>query len=147
LWLAGRVLEFDPDVRGGRGYAIARDILDSGRALAKMNDIIRAQGAHPSDFTPGMHCFEVKARRTGTVTAIDNLHMAKIARIAGAPIDKKAGVDLIRKTGDAVSKDEVIYRIHAEFMSDFEFAKKLVAQKDGYTIGKEEDASEQYGFL
>lgn len=147
LALAGRIIEFDPDVRGGRGYAIARDILDSGRALAKMNDIIRAQGAHPSDFTPGMHCFEVKARRTGTVTAIDNLHMAKIARIAGAPIDKKAGVDLIRKTGDAVSKDEVIYRIHAEFMSDFEFAKKLVAQKDGYTIGKEEDASEQYGFL
>src|SRR5690606_16258717 len=35
LQLAGRMIEFDADVRGGRGYAIARDILDSGRALAK----------------------------------------------------------------------------------------------------------------
>ena len=34
LRLAGRILEFDPDVRGGQGFTIARDILDSGRALA-----------------------------------------------------------------------------------------------------------------
>ena len=147
LALAGRIIEFDPDVRGGRGYAIARDILDSGRALVKMNNIIRAQGARPFDFIPGMHCLEVKANRTGTVTAIDNLHMAKIARMAGAPIDKKAGVDLIRKTGDAVSKGEGIYRIHAEFMSDFEFAKNLIAQKDGYTIGNEEDVNRHDVFL
>jgi thymidine phosphorylase len=32
--LAGRLIECDPDVRGGDGFAIARDILDSGRALA-----------------------------------------------------------------------------------------------------------------
>ncbi|MDH5553227.1 MAG: hypothetical protein OEX82_07835, partial [Nitrosomonas sp.] len=136
LSLAGRIIEFDPDVRGGQGYAIARDILDSGRALTKMNAIIQDQGAHVIDFTPGIHCFEVKARHSGTITAIDNLQMAKIARIAGAPIDKKAGVDLIHKTGDRVSKGDVIYRIHAEFMSDFEFAKKLIIQNDGYTIDK-----------
>ena len=44
LHLAGRVIEFDPDVRGGDGYRIAREILDSGRALAQMNAIIDAQG-------------------------------------------------------------------------------------------------------
>lgn len=136
LALAGRIIEFDPDVRGGQGYAIARDILDSGRALTKMNAIIEGQGAHTFDFTPGAHCFEVKASHSGTITAIDNSQMAKIARIAGAPIDKKAGVDLIHKTGDFVTKGDVIYRIHAEFMADFEFAKKLVIQNDGYTIDK-----------
>ena len=47
LQLAGRILEFDPDVRGGQGYFIARDILDSGRALAKMEAIIDAQGRNP----------------------------------------------------------------------------------------------------
>ncbi len=137
LELAGRIIEFDPDVRGGRGYAIARDILDSGRALEKMNAIILGQGAHTIDFTPGKHCFEVKACHSGIVTTIDNLQMAKIARIAGAPIDKKAGVDLVHKTGDTVTKGDVIYRIYAEFMSDFEFAKKLVAQNNGYTIEKQ----------
>ena len=44
LRLAGRVLEFDPDVRGGDGWRIARDILESGRALAQMEAIITAQG-------------------------------------------------------------------------------------------------------
>src|SRR5690606_26046788 len=44
LRLAGRMLEFAPDVRGGDGFAIARDILDSGRALAKMQAIMQAQG-------------------------------------------------------------------------------------------------------
>jgi thymidine phosphorylase len=44
LRLAGRVIEFDPDVRGGDGWRIARDILESGRALAQMDAIIDAQG-------------------------------------------------------------------------------------------------------
>ena len=43
LRLAARILEFDPDVRGGQGYTLARDILESGRALEKMRvDVIEA---------------------------------------------------------------------------------------------------------
>ncbi|MCB1718012.1 MAG: thymidine phosphorylase, partial [Candidatus Competibacteraceae bacterium] len=136
LELAGRIIEFDPDVRGGQGYAIARDILDSGRALAKMNAIIEGQGLRTVDFTPGQFCYEVRADRAGIVTGIDNLQMAKIARIAGAPMDKKAGVDLLRKTGDTVNAGDVLYRVYAEFMSDFEFAQKLVEQNNGYTLNK-----------
>ena len=48
LRLAGRVIEFDPDVRGGDGWRIARDILESGRALAQMEAIIDAQGRRAS---------------------------------------------------------------------------------------------------
>lgn len=33
--LAGRIIEFDPDVRGGQGYAIARDILESGQPVQR----------------------------------------------------------------------------------------------------------------
>lgn len=135
LNLAGRVIEFDPDVRGGQGYAIARDILDSGRALAKMNAIIAAQGAKTVDLHPGSLCHEVHAETDGTVVAIDNFQMAKIARIAGAPMDKRAGVDLLKKLGDKVEQGEPLYRIHAEFPSDFKFAQHLAAQCSGYTIG------------
>ncbi|MCK9605692.1 MAG: thymidine phosphorylase family protein [Methylomonas sp.] len=138
LQLAGRIIEFDPDVRGGQGYAIARDILDSGRAIAKMNDMIEAQGAKTIDLTPGSLCYEVLAEQEGVVTHIDNFQMAKIARIAGAPMDKKAGVDLLKKLGDKVQKGEPIYRIHAEFPADFKFAHKLAAVNNGYTIGNEE---------
>jgi thymidine phosphorylase len=52
LQLADRIIEFDPDVRGGQGYAIARDILESGRALEKMNALIKAQGSKPINLRP-----------------------------------------------------------------------------------------------
>ncbi|MGR9115679.1 MAG: thymidine phosphorylase family protein [Gammaproteobacteria bacterium] len=138
LQLAGRIIEFDPDVRGGQGYAIARDILDSGRAIAKMKAIIEAQGAKTIDLTPGNLFHEIVADKEGVVTHVDNFQMAKIARIAGAPMDKKAGVDLLKKLGDPVKQGEPLYRIYAEFPADFNFARTLADQYNGYTIGNEE---------
>ena len=136
LQLAGRVIEFDPDVRGGQGYAIARDILESGRALAKMNAIIDSQGRKPNIFEAGPLTSDICAQTDGIVTEINNHQMAKIARMAGAPMDKGAGVDLFKKLGDKVSKGEVLYRIYAEFQSDFDFAVILANNSTGYSIGQ-----------
>jgi len=138
LRLAGRVLEFDPDVRGGKGYSIARDILDSGRALEKMNAIINAQGVQNIKFEPGKLTHEVRSPMNGVVVDIDNHHMARIARFAGAPMDKGAGVDLFKKLGDKVAKGESLYRIHAEFPSDYNFALALCERESGFLIGKED---------
>jgi len=139
LRLAGRVLEFDPDVRGGHGYSIARDILDSGRALAKMQAIIAAQGEQTRDYPLGKLTRDIPAPADGVVSAIDNLHMARIARFAGAPMDKGAGVDLFKKLGDPVEKGEPLYRLHAEFPADYKFALALCEQHSGYTIGAQGD--------
>ena len=139
LRLAGRVLEFDPDVRGGRGFAIARDILDSGRALEKMHAIIAAQGKQGTESKPGRLVLEVASPVAGVVTGIDNLQMARIARYAGAPAAKGAGVDLFKKLGDGVKKGEPLYRIHAEFAADFRFAESLCKQDNGYQIGRMAD--------
>jgi len=136
LWLAGRVLEFDPDVRGGQGYTIARDILDSGRALSKMHDIIEAQGRITKATEVGKLKHEIKAPATGFVSAIDNLQIARIARLGGAPMDKGAGVDLIKKLGDPVKKGEPLYFIHADFPSDFRFAQEAATKDSGFQIGK-----------
>jgi thymidine phosphorylase len=141
LRLAGRVLEFDPDVRGGDGYSIARDILDSGRALDKMQSIIHAQGVQKTMFTPGKLTYDVLAGTDGVVTAIDNFHLARIASFAGAPMDKGAGVDLFKKLGDSVEEGEPLYRLHAEFPSDFKFAQHLCEQSSGYTIGHPADVA------
>ncbi len=142
LRLAGRVIEFDPDVRGGDGFNIARDILDSGRALAKMQDIIEAQGRRAERLEPGALVLEVPAGEAGLVTAIDNYQMARIARLAGAPMDKEAGVDLLKKLGDKVDKGEILYRVHARFPSDFDFAQALVKQHNGYRIGTSDEVPE-----
>jgi thymidine phosphorylase len=139
LRLAGRIIEFDPDVRGGCGYGIAREILESGRALAKMNRIIDAQGRQPTHYTLGGLTHEVVATEDGMVTGIDNLRLARIARLAGAPMDKGAGVDILKKLGDTVSKGEALYRIHGEFPSNFEYAQRYADSFNGYTLGSAEN--------
>ena len=134
LQLAGRILEFDPDVRGGQGYAVARDILDSGRALAKMQAIIDAQSKNQTPPATGHLQHQVQASRAGTVTAINNLQLAHIARLAGAPMDKGAGVDLHRKLGDTVTAGDPLYSIYAEFPADHDFACEAAGQDSGYSI-------------
>ena len=134
LRLAGRILDFDPDVRGGQGYSIARDILESGRALEKMQAIIDAQGACQDSKKSTPLIFDITSERSGYIHRIDNLQMAKIASLAGAPIDKYAGVDLLCKVGDKVKKGDVLYKIYACFESDFSFSTQLAKQKSGYSI-------------
>ncbi len=144
LRLAGRLIECDPDVRGGEGFAIARDILDSGRALAKMNDIIAAQGSKGFDHRTaalGALSFEVRAPVAGMVVGIDNLQVARIATLAGAPKVKSAGVDLLCKLGDTVTADDVLYRVYANFAPDLEFARQACQKSNGYAIGKAADLS------
>jgi thymidine phosphorylase len=138
LRLAGRVIEFDSDVRGGEGFRIARDILDSGRALAKMNAIIDAQGRRPFDPehpTLAPHAFEVVAPVDGNVSAIDNERLARLAGLAGAPKVPGAGVDLLRKLGEPVVRGQPLYRVHAGFASSAAFAHDWAEQDNGYTIG------------
>ena len=138
LQLAGRILEFDADVRGGQGYFIARDILESGRALDKFQSIVDAQGASPQSYTSGRLTRDIIAPASGTITAIDNLQMARIARLAGAPMDKGAGIDLYKKLGDQVRESEPIYRIYSEFNADFEFARQAAELDNGYGIDSNE---------
>lgn len=140
LQLAGRIIEFDPDVRGGQGYVIARDILDSGRALAKMQAIIKAQGENPDPPLPGHLEHPVTAPRSGIILAIDNLQMASIARLAGAPLDKGAGVDLHKKVGDTVQTGDLLYTVHAEFKANFEFAIDQTNQETGFRIGDKDES-------
>ena len=134
LLLAGRVIEFDPDVRGGEGWRIARDILESGRALAQMEAIIDAQGRRATPPALGALTHEVTAERDGEVGAIDNLRLARIARLAGAPQVAGAGVDLLRKVGDPVAAGQVLYRIHASYPADLGFARDQAARDSGYLL-------------
>ena len=136
LQLASRILEFDPDVRGGQGYTLARDILESGRALEKMQAIIVAQGASTVTREVGHLCHTVSAEHDGSVAAIDNQQMARIARLAGAPMDQGAGVDLYRKVGDKVNRGDVLYAIHAEFDADFAFAREAADQSSGFRLAR-----------
>jgi len=110
LLMAGILLEM-----AGRknGHKIAVEMLESGRAYEKMQEIIRCQGRQP-EMAVGTFTYVVHADKSGKVKRIDNGRVAKLAKIAGAPDDKGAGVYLEKKVGAAVKKGEKLFTIYAE---------------------------------
>ncbi|MGN0905445.1 MAG: thymidine phosphorylase family protein [Alphaproteobacteria bacterium] len=133
LFIAGRVLEFDPQLRGGQGYYQAREILDSGRALEVMSQLVHAQGKL-SPPPLGQLTRDITAEASGVVEEIDGAQINRIAMTAGAPLDKGAGVDLFKKVGDSVEQGEVLYRIYASKPTSFAFTNGLAEGNSGYKI-------------
>jgi thymidine phosphorylase len=134
LLLAGALIESDISVKGGQGIHRARELLVSGAAMQAMEQIIQAQGASNTTLEPSPSGREVFATNAGVVRGIDCLRIARIARVAGAPMFKGAGVDLVCKTGDTVRRGDPLYRIHATLDSDLGFAADLAAEDPGYAI-------------
>ena len=134
LLLAGHVLEFDPALRGGRGLERARDLLLGGQALAHMERIIERQGRQSQQFARGALVAEIAAPANGTIAAIDCFRLARIARLAGAPIDKGAGIDILCMRDQAVRAGQPLYRIHAGLQANFGFARDFAAAGNGYRI-------------
>jgi thymidine phosphorylase len=132
--LAGRLLEADPALGGGMGEARARELLASGAAHRKMLQIIEAQGPSPVSPVVGPLTHEVRAGRQGRVTAIDCLRIATIARLAGAPTDPGAGIDLLASVGDKVGRGAPLYRIHGLDVAEFEMAVDAAGEDPGFAV-------------
>ncbi len=115
--LAGAVLELAGKCRQGKGYYEAREILHSGKALKKMYEIIKAQGGKviPSEkIFKKKYSKEVYSSETGAIAEVNIKAITKIARVAGAPANKHAGVMLNKFVGEKINKDELLYTIYAE---------------------------------
>ena len=133
LMLAGQLLELVCECRKGDGLKKAREILESGKALAKMNEIIQAQGKQKKPEL-GKHHYPVHSGKSGTIVEIDNDIIAKAARTAGAPSDKGAGLYLTKKIDDAVRKGDLLYTVYAESEFKLGLAKEFLNQNNGYKV-------------
>ncbi|MFO1109160.1 MAG: thymidine phosphorylase family protein [Bradyrhizobium sp.] len=134
LRLAAHLLEYDPALRGGAGYARARDLLESGAALKQMHRIMDAQGPSDCNSDLGHLTFDVKAASDGIVSGIDCLQLNRLARTAGAPLDKGAGIRLFKKIGDPVEQGEPLYRVHTFDRSEYALAEAGAIADSGYVI-------------
>ncbi len=134
LRLAAHVLDNDPNLRGGAGYARARELLESGAALKQMQKIIDAQGPSGCRTDLGTLKIDILAPDDGTITNIDCLRLNRLARMAGAPIDKGAGIRILKKIGDRVEHGEPIYRIHALEPSEYQLAVAAAKLESGYQV-------------
>lgn len=109
--VAGLMLEFVGTVKKGLGAQVAREVLDSGDALKKMEEIIAAQGKKKlGEFSE--HQLVVPSKKKGKVSEIKNKTVTKVSRLAGAPVTKVAGLYLHKKVGDEVETGEPLFTVH-----------------------------------
>ncbi len=133
LMLAGNLLEMVCKCRKGYGLKKAREILESGKALAKMNEIINAQGKQKKPEL-GLHRYLVHSSKLGKIVEIDNDIIAKIARVAGTPTDKGAGLYLTKKIHDSVKKGDLLYTVYAQSKFKLDLAKEFLRKNNGYRV-------------
>ena len=135
--LAGKMLELAGKAKKGKGRELAYDILVSGRAYKKFVEIIKAQGGkkiNPSHIRVGKFKFDIKSNKKGKVKAISSDGVGKVARVAGAPENKGAGVYLHKHVGDSVKKGEVIMTVYSDTKVKLDFAKKTYDRFGGIKI-------------
>lgn len=130
LNLAAPLLELGGKASRGEGLALARKILESGEAYRKFLAICLAQGGfREPESKPCTQ--DVGSRKRGRVQAIENRRLAKVAKLAGAPQAKTAGLGCLVKIGDPVERGTSLFRVHAESKGELEYTLAFVkAQPD-----------------
>ncbi len=114
LFIAGKLLELCGKARKNEGKDIARKILESGRALKKFRQIVSAQKGRIKNLPEARFKRVIKAEQDLRIKEISNRDLNIIARIAGCPADKAAGVFLHKHVGDIVKGGEVIITLFSE---------------------------------
>lgn len=129
ITLAAVLLELGGKAGRGEGLERATHILESGEALRKFMAICEAQGGFRE---PGSAPFthDIVCRKHGQVAAIDNRLLAKVAKLAGAPVAKTAGLECAVKIGDQVEPGAPLFRIHAEAKGELDYALTFVKSQD-----------------
>ncbi len=123
--LAGEIFELVGTSKKGQGHLLARNILENGQAWKKMQQIIKAQGQPLQKIGPAKFKEYIHGTKSGIIKKIDNSFISKIAKIAGAPNSKAAGVYIHFSVGNKIKKDNIILTIHSNSKNKLEYAKKF----------------------
>jgi AMP phosphorylase len=122
------------------GKTMALHILKSGKAYRKLREIIEAQGGNPDikpkDIRLGSERAEIISKHDGIVKKISNRYIAILARQAGAPAHRGAGVLLHKKIGDKVKKGDVLFEIYAEKKDKLKLAEESANNLEAMRVGK-----------
>jgi thymidine phosphorylase len=125
--LAGYLLELAGAAADGKGHALAAEVLADGRAWRKFQRICEAQGGMRRPPVAN-HRRPVAAAKGGRVSSIDNRRLASVAKLAGAPDAKAAGIELHVRLGSAVERGEPVYTVYAETPGELAYALDYVAR-------------------
>ncbi len=124
--LTGVLLELSGKTTPGEGASLAAQTIADGRAWSKFQAICEAQGGLRAP-SPASYQHPMTAGANGRIASIDNRKIARVAKLAGAPGSKSAGVEMHVRLGDEVSPGQPLYTVHAETTGELEYSLDYVA--------------------
>jgi thymidine phosphorylase len=124
--IAGALLEMGGIGMKGEGVHLARQSVDDGRAWRKFQRICEAQGGMRVP-PVALHQHPLLAARAGTVATIDNRKVARLAKLAGAPEAKAAGLETLVQLGDGVVAGQPLCVVHAATPGELHYALDYAA--------------------
>ncbi len=129
LYLASELLSFVLNVSKEEASKRCSEILGSGRAFSKFENIIAAQKGSLSRLDEklalGKFKVDILAGANGPISEISNKRMSKVARMAGSPADNGAGIFLYKHINEQVKKNEKLFTIYAETKEKLAYAKRI----------------------
>ncbi|MDO8624728.1 MAG: AMP phosphorylase [Candidatus Diapherotrites archaeon] len=137
--LAGILLELCGKAPKKKGLVMAKNILKSGKAYQKMQEILHAQNARifKSEQIKSAKLKEtVLSDSDGEIASINVRRLVEIARLAGAPGDAQAGVMLLIDKGNSVTRGRPLMEIHSNNPQKMMLAKKLAQDASGIELHK-----------
>lgn len=124
--LAGVLLELGGRAASGEGEHLAERTLADGRAWTKFQRICEAQGGmRVPPIAQQRH--PLLAGRSGRVEVLNNRKLARLAKLAGAPGAKAAGLEMHVRLGDSVRAGEPLCTLHAETRGELAYALDYAA--------------------
>jgi len=111
----------------------ATALLTSGKAFTQFKNIADAQGGLKELPIAKFKHTEV-IPKDGTLIKIDNRKLARLAKLAGAPSDKAAGLRLNVKVGDYVKKGNPIFTLFSESSGERDYALEYYKSSEGIFI-------------
>ena len=129
LLLAGSLLEMMHKAPKGKGIKKAKEILDSGKAFDKFKEIIQAQRGEIKPLALASYKKDFLSPRAGKIKEINNKIINTVARTAGCPQDKAAGIYLHKHVGNKVAKNEIIATIYSESRQKLDEAFEMISKE------------------
>lgn len=99
----------------------ASDLLDSGKAWRQFQRIVEAQGGLKSLPDADYSVIE-KANHSGVIRAIDNRKLARLAKLAGAPVDAAAGLRLHVNVGTRIDIGDPLFTLFSNSAGESDYA-------------------------
>jgi AMP phosphorylase len=114
LFLAGKILEMTKKAKRGEGEKRALEILKSGKAFEKFKEIIKEQGGRIEEIKLSKHSKNIFVKRSCKIKDVDISEINSLARVAGCPADKYAGLHIYFKRFQKIKKGQKIVTLYAE---------------------------------